>query len=99
MQLIVDKDEILEAMRGFIGKRGRRSAELIYQIRVKPGAVWNGWTVTPGGLEVVGARPLSIIGSPPTGEHFFDLTNSDSDYTRAIGRVSLADIESITLLQ
>lgn len=98
MQTILDKEKILEVMRGFIREPKKQSAEFLYEIRVAPGAVWNGKTVTPGGLHIVGARPVTLVSTPPTGEHLFDLSNSDSGYTRSIGRVRLADIVSITLL-
>jgi hypothetical protein len=99
MRTITDKEQILEVLRGFIRKPKEQGAEFLYEICVAPGAVWNGWTVTPGGLQVIGARPFTLVSTPPTGEHLFDLTNSDSGYQRSIGQVRLADITSITLLK
>lgn len=98
MQTILGQEKILEVMRGFIREPKAQSAEFLYEIRVRPGASWNDWTVTPGGLKIAGARPMSIVSFPQTGEHAIDLTNSDSGYQRRIGRVLLSDIESITTL-
>jgi len=96
---ITDKEVILETMRGYALAPKKQKASLMVEIRVVAGASWNGKKIGPGGLIIEGPRPISVVRHCDTGDTVFNISNSDSDYTRTIGQVRLADIKSITVFR
>lgn len=98
MQKITDKEKIEQTLRAYMLSPLKQSAPFLVEIRVVPGADWNGWKVPRGGLIIEGARPMGLATFCDTGDKFFTLTNSDSGYTRSIGRVRLRDIQFVQTL-
>lgn len=98
MHTVTDKDLIEEVLSNFVRQPHQQRVAFIPQIRVAPGADWNGWEVTQGGLVIEGARPMGMATYFDTGEKMFSLTNSDSGYSKFIGAVKLSDIVSVSLL-
>ena len=70
-----DRDKILEVCRAFLLHRDKQRAPFLATIRRRPGAMWNGWKVTPGGHIIEDHQVLSI--SALGNDVCISLTNSD----------------------
>lgn len=103
-QTITDRPSIKTVLHAFVlGSEAERQKSnlpsFIPAIYVKPGAEWQGHTVTSGGLIIEGSRPMAVATFHDTGEIRYALTNSDSDYQLPIGYVNLSEITKIEILR
>ena len=84
--LITDREEIRRVLREYLAGRDIDGVRFIAAVHAKPGHC---------GHE--GARPIGC--STGDGGEIYSFANGDSDYTTAVGSLSLEDITSIQLLR
>lgn len=97
MNTITDKSKIEQILQGFMLALEKQSVPFLHEIKLAGETEWNGKQISKGGLIIVGARPMSAVTFCETGEKKYNLTNSDSNYTRTIGQIRLQDIEAIVV--
>ena len=91
---ITDHEQIRQTLRSYMFHPEQQSAPFLAEIRVLPGADWNGHTIPKGGLVIEGARPFGAA-TGPDGDTLFSLTNSDSNYCGRVGAVRLSTIQKL----
>jgi len=96
---ITDPQAIKEALHAFLGQPTTKTGSYIPAIHVKGGEIWQGWTVTPGGIVIECARPMAAATFPETGEVVYTLTNMDSNYQLGIGTVRLSGITKLEVFK
>lgn len=92
---ITEKPEIRKTLHAYMLKIEDQLASFIPVIKMIKGANWNDRIIV-GGLSIEGSRPFGAATSE--NETIYTLTNSDSNYSLAIGSIKLSEIEHIEII-
>ena len=96
LRQITEPVEIKTTMRSFMLEPDKQRASFIVAIHQKPGENWNGWTVTPGGHVIEGAKVVSCATSQPENDPLFTLGDQQG---QVIGAVRLSGITKLEVLR